>query len=261
MRRSFSSEWIRFRKTGGSGILVMVFFVAMISVFLFVGDGGFGPSEGDANHGPFSGVETDVTDSDGPVAPLSTAVNILGVISLALFSLSVARDFELGTIRNLLVGEPRRAVLLAGKLLGVGAYVLLGVLIAAASAAVLAFVLAPGQDIPTDAWSLSASLGTVGTVTATGLLFGLLGAAIAMATRSAAISITVGAAYLLIVESLLGLMWDAAGEWLPAGIFSAFAQGGTSSVPFEKSMALAAAYAAATLITVFVIFAKRDVTD
>jgi ABC-2 type transport system permease protein len=259
--RSFISEWIRFRKTASFGILVIIFFVAMISVFLFIGDGGFGPSEGDASHGPFSGVETDVTDPDGAVAALSTAVNILGVISLALFALSTARDFELGTIRNLLVGEPRRAVLLAGKLLGVGAYVVVGVLIAAVVAAVLAFALAPGQDIPTDAWSLSASLGTVGTVTATGLLFGLFGSTIAMATRSAAISITAGVAYLLIVESLLGLIWDAAGEWLPAGVFSAFAQGGTSSVSFEKSMALAAAYAAAALIMLFVIFTRRDVTD
>jgi ABC-type transport system involved in multi-copper enzyme maturation permease subunit len=186
---------------------------------------------------------------------------MIGVVSLALFSISVARDFELGTIRNLLVGEPRRAVLLAGKLLAVGAYVVGGVAIASAFAATLAFVLAPSQEVSTDAWSLSASLGTIGTVAVTGILFGLLGAAIAMVTRSAAISITAGVAYLLIVENLLGLIWDAAGEWLPAGIFEAFAQGGTSSVSFEKSVALAAAYATVALVTLFVIFTRRDVTD
>jgi branched-subunit amino acid ABC-type transport system permease component len=82
-----------------------------------------------------------------------------------------------------------------------------------------------------------------------------------MVTRSAAISITAGVAYLLIVENLLGLIWDAAGEWLPAGIFEAFAQGGTSSVSFEKSVALAAAYATVALVTLFVIFTRRDVTD
>jgi ABC-type transport system involved in multi-copper enzyme maturation permease subunit len=257
--RSFTSEWIRFRKTARIGILVMVFFMAMISMFLFIGDEGFGPGGGDGDSGP--GVEADVTDPDGAVAAVIAAVNLIGVVSLALFAISVARDFELGTIRNLLVGEPRRAVLLAGKLLAVGAYVVVGVAIASVFAAGLAFVLAPNQDISTHAWSLSASLVTVGTVASTGLLFGLLGAAIAMATRSAAISITAGVAYLLIVENLLGLIWDEAGEWLPAGIFSAFAQGGTPSVSFEKSMALAAAYAAAALITLFVIFTRRDVTD
>jgi ABC-type transport system involved in multi-copper enzyme maturation permease subunit len=257
--RSFTSEWIRFRKTARIGILVMVFFMAMISMFLFIGDEGFGPGGDDGGPGPDFGA--DLTDSDGAVAALSTAVNMIGVVSLALFAISVARDFELGTIRNLLVGEPRRVVLLAGKLLAVAAYVVVGVAIASVFAAVLAFVLAPSQDVSTDAWALSASLGTVGTVAATGLLFGLLGAAIAMVTRSAAISITTGVAYLLIVENLLGLIWDAAGEWLPAGVFEAFAQGGTPSVSFEKSAALATAYAAAALNTLFVIFTRRDVTD
>lgn len=39
------------------------------------------------------------------------------------------------------------------------------------------------------------------------------------------------------------------------------AQGETSSVSFDKSTALAAAYATAALIRSFVIFAARDVTD
>lgn len=61
-------------------------------------------------------------------------------------------------------------------------------------------------------------------------LFGLVGAVLAMVTRSAAISIATGVAYLLIVENLFGLIWDGAGEWLPAGVFSAFAGGGTSQI-------------------------------
>ena len=260
MIRSFASEWIRFRKTARMGILVIVAFTALISIFLFVGTEGFGPGPDGGSGGP-PGLASDVTAADGAVAALSATVNLIGIVSLALFALSVAKDFELGTIRNLLVAQPRRAVLLSGKLLAVGTFVVIGVAIASVVAVALAFGLAPGQDISTEAWTLSASLGSFGAVAVASILFGLVGASIAMVTRSAAISITVGVGYLLIFENLLGLIWGTAGEWLPAGIFSAFASGGTPAVAFEKAAALAAVYAVVALVVTFVIFTRRDITD
>jgi len=83
----------------------------------------------------------------------------------------------------------------------------------------------------------------------------------AMLTRSAAISITAGVAYLLIVENLLGLIWDSAGEWLPAGVISALASGGTELVSFEKAVMLSAGYAMLSLAVMYLTFARRDVTD
>ena len=186
---------------------------------------------------------------------------MIGVVSLALFALSVARDFEFGTIRNLLVGQPRRAVLLSGKLLAVASYVVIGVLAAGVLAALLAVSLAPGQDISTAAWTVGAALATVGTTALAAVLYGLVGAVLAMVTRSAAISITVGVAYLLIVENLLGLVWDGAGDWLPAGVFSAIAAGGTGSMSFEKSVVLAVGYGILGLIVMYLVFMRRDVTD
>ena len=237
----------------------MVGFAALISLFLFFGDDGFGPGNG-GDGGPLGGA-ADLTGENGAVAALSTSVNILGVVSLALFALSVARDFELGTIRNLLVGQPRRAALLSGKLLAVVSYITLGVLAAGIVSSVLAVVFAPGQGIPTDGWTVTASLETWATTTTAVLLFVIVGAVLAMTTRSAAISITAGVAYLLIVENLVGLIWDSASEWLPAGVFSAFAAGGTGPLSFEKSAALALGYAIAGLLVMYLTFAARDVTD
>ena len=82
-----------------------------------------------------------------------------------------------------------------------------------------------------------------------------------MGFRSAAISITVGVAYLLIVENLLGLVWESAGEWLPAGVFSAIAAGGTSSISFEKSVVLAVGHGLLGLVVMYLVFTRRDVTD
>ena len=259
MIRSYASEWIRFRKTARAGISVMVVFAALVSVMVFLGNEEMGPG-GEGHGGPF-GSAPDLAAADGAVAALAAAASLIGVVSLALFALSVARDFEFGTIRNLLVGQPRRAVLLSGKLLAVASYVVIGVLAAGVLAALLAVSLAPGQDISTAAWTVGAALATVGTTALAAVLYGLVGAVLAMVTRSAAISITVGVAYLLIVENLLGLVWDGAGDWLPAGVFSAIAAGGTGSMSFEKSVVLAIGYGILGLIVMYLVFMRRDVTD
>ena len=259
MIRAYVSELIRFRKTASIGVGVMIFITAMISMFLFVGTGGFGPGGGDEGGPPGFGV--DLTAADGAVGALSTATDMLGVVALALFALSVARDFEFGTIRNLLVGEPRRITLLAGKLLALATLVVVGIAVSAVAAAGLGLALAPGQGIPTDAWTLTAALSTMGSVGAAVLLYGLIGAAIAMVTRTSAISITAGVGYLLIGENLVSLIWDTAGEWLPAGILSAFAQGGTELVSLERAATLAVVYGFASLAVLFIVFARRDVTD
>lgn len=239
--------------------MVMVGFVVLISFMLFLGSDDMGPGGG-GHGGPFGGA-ADLAADDGAIAGLSTAANLIGVVAIALFALSVARDFEWGTIRNLLVGQPRRAILLSGKLLAVASFVVIGVVAAGAVAALLAVVLAPGQGISMDAWSVAGSLGTVGTTAIATVLFGLVGAVLAMVMRSAAISITAGVAYLILIENLLGLIWDSAGEWLPAGIISAFAVGGTASVSFEKALVLAIGYAVLGLGVTYLTFLKRDVTD
>jgi ABC-2 type transport system permease protein len=139
--------------------------------------------------------------------------------------------------------------------------VVIGVVASGVVASVLALVLAPGQDIATDAWTVPASLGTLGTTAIAAVLYGLVGAVLAMVTRSAAVSITAGVAYLLIVENQRGLSWDSAGEWLPAGVISAFASGGTELVSFEKAVMLSAGYAMLALAVTYLTFTRRDVTD
>jgi len=186
---------------------------------------------------------------------------LLYLVALALAALSVARDFELGTIRNLLVAQPRRGILLSGKLLAQGSFMVIGIAVAGVVSVVLAYALAPGKGTSTDLWTLGATLETVGLVAVATILYGLLGAALGMVTRSAAISITIGAGYLLIAERLISLIWDTSGEWLPAGILAAFAAGGTQAVSFGKAASFVAIYAVLALAVTFTVFLRRDVTD
>ena len=263
MIRALASESIRFKRTSRSALIAMVAIALLTSVLTIVGfddGGGAGPGGGGAGLGA-----ADLSAAGGNVAAMSFAGTLLGIAALAIFALSVARDYETGTIRLLFVGEPRRAIVMGGKLLALVATVAVGVAIATGVMALSGFALAPTAGVDTALWTTGDGWWAVWTtlVNTTGatIVWGLIGAALAMATRSAATSITAGVAYLMVGENLLSLVWDSASEWLPAGVLTAFSAGGTETVSYAQSSWLMAAYAAACLAVTFVVIERRDITD
>ncbi len=263
MKRSILSEAIRFKKTAISSGLVMVGLASLISIALFVasgdddGGGGGGP--------PTPGGSIDLASADGLVAGLETAATFFGIVALALFALSVARDYEQGTIRMLAAAEPRRALLLGGKLGTLTLIVVAAVIIASAVSIGLSFALAPLQEVDTSLWTTSdgveAALAATFSVATASIVWGVFGATLAIITRSAAVSITAGIGYLLIGENLLGIAWDQIGKWSPAAMLDAFTAGGTELVTYTKALVMLAVYVAAALIATFVVFERRDITD
>jgi ABC-2 type transport system permease protein len=261
MLRTYTSELIRFKKTGLIGAGIMVAFTALITMFTFIGfEGGDGPGSGP----DFAGV-TDLAAADGWVAGLASAAPMIGIVALALFAISIAKDYERGTIRQLLVGEPRRALLLGGKIVALASVVAVGVAVSALAGMATALAFSSAAAVSTAAWTTSAGLtavlSTVLNVLIATVVWGLTGAVLAMFTKSASAAITVGIAYMLIGENLLGLVWDTASEWLPSGTLGTFAAGGSASVTYGESALLMALYAAVFVVATFVVFQRRDITD
>ena len=259
MLRTYRSELIRFRKTGLIGAGIMALFSVLITTLRFVGF-----DEAASGGGPF-GVLTDLASIEGLTAGFAAATAMIGIVALALFAMSVARDYERGTIRQLLVGEPRRALVLGGKLAALATFTVAGVAAAAVVGMGVAFALAPVAGVSTAAWTTSAAASAafataVNAVLAT-VVWGLIGAILAMVTRSASAAITTGIAYLLVGENLLSLVWDTASEWLPSGTLTTFTEGGTELVSYSQSAVMLAAYAVVSLVATFVVFQRRDITD
>ncbi|MCP4965494.1 MAG: ABC transporter permease subunit [bacterium] len=262
MLRTYRSELIRFKKTGLIGAGIMVAFTALITMFTFIGfDGGDAPGPGGGQR--FASV--DLASADGWIAGLAAAAPMIGIVALALFAMSVARDYERGTIRQLLVGEPQRALLLGGKLAALATFIVAGIAGAAVAGAATALVFSSSAAVSTAAWTTGAGLAAVAStglnVLVATVVWGLAGALLAMLTKSASAAITAGVAYMLIGESLLGLVWDTAAEWLPSGTLTTFTSGGSSAVSYEQSALLLALYAAAFGVATFVVFQRRDITD
>jgi len=262
MFASIKSELIRFRRTGAIGGAVTIGLTLLVTMFLFIGigepDGGAGAGTGTP---PGAAASIDLEASDGLAAGIESVAAIVGIVSLAMFALSIARDFELGTIRVLLVGQPRRTSLLGGKLLAIATIVASAALVAAVASFLLSLAIAGPNDVDTAAWTggeaMSAAInfviGTVG--------WGLVGATLAIVTRSASTAITGGVAYLLVGENLLGIIWDAATRWLPAGVIDAFTKGGTADLSYARSSVLLLLYMAVFVGSMLMIFQRRDIVD
>lgn len=265
--RAFRSEWIKLsRRTtllgfGGA----MVGFAALITILMFLNAGGTEVTPGGGGGSRIFATTATLSLADGSVAGVTNVATFLGIIVLALFASNLAGEFAQGTIRMLFVTEPRRIKVLAGKLAALASFAAAWVAVALGVSVGLGALLAPGTGVDTTAWwtsaGLSAMAGTYLNVTGAVVIAGLIGAVLAVLTRSAAIAISAGAAYIMFVEPLVSVFWEALGEWGPAAAFGALADGGTAVITYSTAVVLVAAYGLACLAISATVLARRDVTS
>jgi len=200
----------------------------------------------------------------GLMAGLAAASNMFGVVTLSLWAVATATDYSSGLIRLLVAAEPRRWPLLAGKVL---ALVILTAAATTVAAVVNVFAVMPAAQaagISTAAWGTDL-VAVVGGAWAQLFLalcvWGVLGLVIAVLTRSAAVAISIGVGYVLVVESLVKMVQDLPSDWLLGTTLNAVASGGTDAVPFGTALALATGYVIIGLVLAGAVHVRRDVTD
>jgi ABC-2 type transport system permease protein len=257
MTRAFRSEWHKLMRRSMllSGVLVvglggLVTFLVLTRV--------------KSGHGP--GAELSVailSQSDGWSQIISRASDILGLIVLGIAAVAVASEYTHGTLRNLLVREPHRLKLLAGKSLAVLSF--LGAIVFAASIASLLTALlgGPSQGIDTSTWTSSAGVSSIITTTldviASGLAYAIVGGVLALILKSSAAAITAGAAWLLLVESLIVAGWSSAAQWLPGRLFNTVASAGSANIGYQHAVTFGLMYLGAAAILAAVLFRTQDV--
>jgi len=200
----------------------------------------------------------------GLMAGLAAASNMFGIVTLAFWAVATASDYSSGLVRLLVAAEPRRWRVLAGK---VGALLVVTAAATAVAAAVNAFVAMPAAGaagISTAAWGTDL-FGVIGGAWVHLFLalcvWGVLGLVIAVLTRSAAVAISIGVGYVLVVESLVKMVKDVPSDWLLGTTLGAVASGGTAAVTFGTALALAVGYVTLGLLLAGAVFIRRDVTD
>lgn len=199
----------------------------------------------------------------GVMAGLSAASNMFGIVTLSLWAWFTAQDYSSGLIRLLVAAEPRRWRLLAGK---VGA-LLLATALATTVAAVANLMAAPivgASGISTAAWGTDAAsvVATAwGHMYLSQIVWGVLGLAIAVISRSAVVAVAIGAGYVLLAETMLKMAGGVPSEWLLGSTLNAIASGGTTAVSFATALALGTGYVIVGLVIAGFVLTRRDVTD
>src|SRR5262249_33440541 len=177
---------------------------------------------------------------------------------------AVAVEFSRGTFRTMLLYEPRRVRLLAGKMAGVLLFA--AVVLAAAEALtwVTARLLASHWDVATGDWISAAALGDALTDYGSVLFwvtgYALLGMTVAVIVRSVPAALAIGIAWAGPFEHLLQDAWGTANRLFPGLLLEAFVAGGTSEVSASRALLTVSAYALIAATVAATSFARRDIT-
>jgi hypothetical protein len=270
MLNAFRSESIRIWRPSFlyGGIGVMVGFAALVSVFIFTA----ASSAGSAPPSPGQRVQfatvAQIAKPGGFLTALGTVSTIVGVALLAIWAIAVSTDYSTGLIRILVQAYPKRVTLLTAKIVALAAYTLSAATVTTLTVVLLARPLARLQGIDVNAWQtdfFAHLLRGYFSFTVAVLVWGLIGLMLAVLTRSSALAIGIGIGYLLVVESLVGIVAPDASPYLPGGTLTALVSGGTGVSPtqlaWSTALGLVALYGTIAAAISLLVFRARDITS
>jgi len=260
MIRVFRAEWRKTRRpTLFIGTLVAITMVSILtsSIFFLVMDE------------PRRGREVRVTkamfeQAGGLTLGFANAGGLLGVVALCIFAAQMSQEYSLGTMRNLLVRQPRRITLLLGKYLSMASFAMLIVLVSAIVSVATSYVGANAKHLDTTLWNTSAAyhslfLTFVNVLIAT-LGYGTIGIFLGIILRSPISSISIGLAWLLIIEGILAAVLTSTRQWLPGQLLSIVAAGGDPDVSYSRALISASLFMVLALVASGLLFKRRDVS-
>jgi ABC-2 type transport system permease protein len=205
-----------------------------------------------------------LSEAGGGTEVFTTAVSFAGTFLFVVFVGAVAVEFSRGTFRTMLLYQPRRLRLLAGKMAALLAFA--AVVLAAAEALTwtAARLLAPSQGVANGDWISAAAVGDAfadyGSVLFWVTGYALLGMTLAVLVRSVPIALAIGIAWAGPFEHLLQDAWGPAQRVFPGLLLEAFVAGGTSEVSASRALLTVTAYILIAAAIAATTFARRDIT-
>jgi ABC-2 type transport system permease protein len=205
-----------------------------------------------------------LSQAGGGTEVFTTAVSFAGTFLFVVFVGVVAVEFSRGTFRTMLLYQPRRLRLLAGKMTALLAFAAAILGAAEVLTWVAAKLLAPSQDVATGTWisadALGQGLADYGSVLFWVSGYALLGMTVAVLVRSVPIALAIGIAWAGPLEHLLQDAWNPAQRFFPGLLLEAFVAGGTSEVSASRALVTVTAYVIFAATIAATTFARRDIT-
>ena len=217
--RAFRSELLKFRRwsvLAGSGV--------MIAATAFIAYLTFHQITSGATGSELTPLIQAFPTPQGLITVVGQARSLIIVIALIMVTSNIAAEWSQGTLRNLLVREPNRLRLLAGKMLALVLFVIVSAALTLAISATLILVAAHAQGIQAAAWTSSEGLRTLLAFFGNEVLclvgISLLGMLIAVLTRSVGAAVGVALAYVLVPEGIIAMVWQEGSQWFPVRVLN-----------------------------------------
>jgi ABC-2 type transport system permease protein len=205
-----------------------------------------------------------LSEAGGGTEVFSTAISFAGTFLFVVFVGVVAVEFSRGTFRTMLLHQPRRVRLLAGKMAALLAFAASVLAVTEVLTWIAARLIAPSQDVATGNWlsidALGAALSDLGSAVFWVSGYAVLGMTVAVLVRSVPVALAIGIAWAGPFEHLLQDAWGPAQRFFPGLLLEAFVAGGTSAVSVTRAFLTVGAYAAVAAAVAATVFARRDVT-
>lgn len=205
-----------------------------------------------------------LSEAGGGTEVFTTAVSFAGTFLFVVFVGVVAVEFSRGTFRTMLLHQPRRIRLLAGKMAALLTFAAAVLAAAEVLTWLAARLIAPTQDVATGQWisadALGHGLADYGSVLFWVTGYALLGMTVAVLVRSVPVALAIGIAWAGPFEHLLQDAWGPAQRFFPGLLLEAFVAGGTSDVSATRALVTVAVYVTVAAAVAGTIFARRDMT-
>jgi ABC-2 type transport system permease protein len=262
MIRAFRAEFVKLRRRRVllvTAIVTLVYSVGGAALVLSSAE----PERSAARDGRALTIEG-LADAGGGTEVFTSAISFAGTFLFVVFVGAVAAEFSRGTIRTMLLRQPARLQLLAGKTLAALAFAAIVLAGAEVLTWAAARLLAPSQDVTTAEWTSLAGLGAALADYGAALFwvagYAALGTLVGVLLRSVPVALAVGIAWAGPFEHLLQDAWDPASRVFPGLLLEAFVAGGTSDVTAGRAFATLAVYLALAGAVAGLVFSRRDVT-
>lgn len=207
-----------------------------------------------------------LTRANGLIVGVDRFIMLLGIVAFGIAAAQTASEYSLGTLRQLLVRQPRRVPLLLGKMIAVVVFMVLATAFAAVVAFGVANLMAASRGASTSAWYTGTGftdlLEALGRMELAVIGYSALGLVVGQFLRSAVASVIVGFAWLIAVENIVGRILPSASKYFPGVSLSAIAANGDAdaNVSFDHGLVVAAIYVVVAVVAAAITFSRRDVT-
>ena len=205
-----------------------------------------------------------LAEPDGGTEAFSRGIGFVGLLVLVAFSARLAGEFSHGTLRTVLIKEPRRLRVVLGKLAALVAFMAAVLLLAEALSFAASVLIAPTQDVATANWygldAIGDAAGNYAAALAGTSAWALYGMTLALLLRSVAIAVGVGVAWAGPLEHITAESWQAAERWFPGLQLETLAGGGTSDLSSDRALLLTAIYATLAVAAGLLTLSRRDIS-